>query len=77
MDAVVYTNEAVPITVKLPLMVPPASGRYAGAYEAVSAYDADPCKLPKNDAVTVVTFKLLDQLASPLAVCDTNTLLIP
>jgi hypothetical protein len=40
MDAVVYANDAVPITVKLPLIVPPVSGRYAGAYDAVSAYEA-------------------------------------
>jgi hypothetical protein len=38
---VVYANEAVPCTVKLPAIVPPVKGRYKGAIEAVAAYDAD------------------------------------
>ena len=37
----VYANDAVPVTVKLPAIVPPANGRYRGATEAVAAYEAD------------------------------------
>jgi hypothetical protein len=36
-----YAMEPVPIIVKSPVIVPPVSGRYPGAFEAVCAYEAD------------------------------------
>jgi hypothetical protein len=60
-EAVVYAKEEVPVTVKLPAIVPPVKGRYKGAIEAVAAYDADSEFCAYEADVAFVTFPVRNE----------------